>query len=145
MFTFPFNPCIGIHFYHALVLLGFGVGVLLLQPGWVLKPKRSASIKKNDDAASRSTHSVLVKDLAIYRITGLWVACAGAISSYLVVDSLDESSQTAGIRSFCSLLFAVVHTVETVVKIGAGNGPLLFAANAQFALLMVAAWMWESV
>ena len=50
--------------------------------------------------------------LEVYRICGLWVAAAGCVSGALALGDWDEE-----VRSWACVLYAAVHSVESVVKL----------------------------
>ena len=108
--------------YHSISLVLFGAIGLMCFP---LQMLRASGFKAPMEE----------RQLMIYRICGLWVATSGVISA-IVWYSGDEQIQ----RRAC-VLFALVHAIETVIKMRAipGSVSQLIANGHLVVLLGIAA------
>ena len=102
---------------HGLILIIFGVFGLMLSPVRML---------------GKLGREMSPPQLNIYRICGLWVACAGAVSCYsgAYLESIHQ-------QAVCSLL-VLVHFTEVLLKFQAGRLQNA-VGNAVLGVLMLAA------
>ena len=110
--------------YHSAAVIVFGTLFLMTFPERTL---RIGGVKGPLDSDR----------LTLYRICGLWVAAGG------VVSAAAWWGGTAEQQWWVCTLYALVHTLETLLKISTGSRAVSVAANGHLAiLLMLASGSW---